>query len=401
MIRCDLAVVGGGIVGLATAREILRRRPGRRVVVLEKEDRLGTHQSGRNSGVIHSGVYYAPGSLKARLCVAGGRALVDYCQARAIPVAFPGKLIVATEPAELARLDELERRGRANGVAGLERVGPERLREIEPHVRGLGGLHSPRTGVVDYSLVVAAYAGDVRQAGGRILTGHELRWLRRHADELVLGTSAGEVAAGFVVTCGGLHADRLAVLDGAPAEPRIVPFRGDFYRLRAERAGLVRGLIYPVPDPALPFLGVHLTRKIDGSVWAGPNAVLAFAREGYRTADIDWRDLAATLRDPGFRRLARRWWRVGAAELERDLFRVAFARAVRRFVPEIGPRDLVRAPAGVRAQALDARGRLVDDFVVHTGARSVHVRNAPSPAATSSLAIAALIADRVDQAAAV
>jgi L-2-hydroxyglutarate oxidase len=396
--RCDVAVVGGGIVGLAAAREILRRHPGRRLILLEKEERVGLHQTGRNSGVIHSGVYYAPGSLKARLCVAGSRALTAYCDRRGIPYEVCGKVIVATHPEEIPRLEELLRRGRENGVPDLEMIGPERLREIEPHARGLRAIHSPRTGIVDYGRVALAYAEDVRAAGGEILTGREVRWLQRRRGEVVLGTPAGEVRAGFAVTCAGLHSDRLAEMDGAPPDLRIVPFRGDYYVLRPEREGLVRGLIYPVPDPSLPFLGVHLTRRMGGGVWAGPNAVLAFAREGYRTADVNPRDLAATLSFPGFWALGRRCWRVGATEMARDLFRAAFARAVRRYVPEIRPRDLVRGPAGVRAQALDVRGRLVDDFVVHVAERAVHVRNAPSPAATSSLAIAALIADRVDAA---
>lgn len=398
MSRYDLAVVGGGIVGLATARELLRRHPGTTLVLLEKEARLGAHQTGHNSGVIHSGVYYAPGSLKARLCVAGRRALVEYCDGRGIPYELCGKVIVATQRDELPRLEEILRRGRENGVPDLERIGPERLREIEPHVRGLGAVHSPRTGIVDYGRVALAYADDVRRAGGEIRTGHQVRTIEQRRDGLLLGSPAGEVEAGFAVTCGGVYSDRLAALDGAPDDLRVVPFRGDYYVLRPEREGLVRGLVYPVPDPALPFLGVHLTRRIGGGVWAGPNAILAFSREGYRTSDVNARDLRDTLGFRGFWALGRRHWRLGATELARDLFRAAFARAVRRYVPEIRAADLVRGPAGVRAQALDAQGRLVDDFLVHATPRAVHVRNAPSPAATSSLAIAALIADRVDAA---
>ena len=395
----DIAVIGGGIIGLAAARELLRRRPGARLVVLEKERALGRHQTGHNSGVIHSGIYYAPGSMKAKACVAGAAELMRYCEEKGIPFERCGKVIVALDDSELGRLEELHRRGTANGVPGLEMVGPERLRELEPHCRGVRALWSPNTGIIDFSRVAAAYAEDVREAGGEIRTGHAVVRIRRAGGRTRLTTTRGDVEARTVVACAGLYADRVAALGGAPRNPRIVPFRGDYYVLRPERRSLVRGLIYPVPDPAFPFLGVHFTRRMDGEVWLGPNAVLAFAREGYRLTDVNPRDLVEALTFAGFRRLALKYWKTGLAEMWRDVSKRAFLASLQAYIPEMRADDMLPGPSGVRAQALSDEGTLVDDFVVDTARGVLHVRNAPSPAATSSLAIAAMIADAVEQAA--
>jgi L-2-hydroxyglutarate oxidase LhgO len=396
----DVVVVGAGIIGLASARELLLRKPGLRLALVDKEPRVGAHQTGHNSGVIHSGIYYAPGSLKARLCVAGARELYAYCERAGIPTERCGKVIVATDESELGRLQNLHERGVANGVEGLEMVGPERLRELEPHCAGIRALWSPNTGIVDYSLVAGGYARDVRDAGGEVHTGREVRGLRRLADAVVVETSAGELAARRVVSCAGLHADRVAALSGGAREPRVVPFRGDYWQLRPEARHLSRNLIYPVPDPAFPFLGVHSTRRIGtGEVWLGPNAVLAFAREGYGRLHVRPRDLADALSNRGLRRLARRHWRMGAIEMWRDWSKRAFWRSVQRYLPDVALADMVPGPSGVRAQALDAAGGLIDDFVVDVqGDRVLHVRNAPSPAATSSLAIGRLVADAAGRA---
>jgi (S)-2-hydroxyglutarate dehydrogenase len=394
----DLAVVGAGIVGLASARELLNRRPGLRMVVIDKEPRIGAHQTGHNSGVIHSGIYYAPGSLKARLCVAGAREMYAYCDSHGIPTERCGKVIVATDESELGRLSALFERGRANGVEGLEMIGPERLREIEPQCAGIRALWSPCTGIVDFSLVARNYALEIQDAGSELQTGRELLAMKSVRDRVVLETATGEIEARHVVTCAGLHADRVARLSGGAKEPQIVPFRGDYWQLRPEARHLCRNLIYPVPDPAFPFLGVHATRRIGtGEVWLGPNAVLAFSREGYRRFDVRPRDLTQALLNRGFQRLARRYWRMGAVEMWRDFSKRAFWKSVRRYLPAVALEDMVPGPSGVRAQALDRAGALVDDFVVdQQGARILHVRNAPSPAATSSLAIGRLIADTVE-----
>ncbi len=391
----DVAVIGAGLVGLATARALLERRPGLRLVVLEREDAIAAHQSGHNSGVIHTGIYYAPGSLKARLCREGRVLLEAYLEEKGIPFARPGKLIVALTEDELPRLATLEERARANGVEGLESVGPERIRELEPYASGLRALWSPRAGIVDFRQVAHAYADDVRMSGGLIETGREVTGIEQRAREIVLATSRGALVARNAIACGGLWADRLAALSGetGPTAPRIVPFRGDYYTLTPDARHLVRGLIYPVPDPRFPFLGVHLTKRIDGAVWAGPNAVLAFARDGYRRLDVRLTDLAATVSYPGFLRLAARYWRTGLAELWRDWSAAAFLREIRRYVPELRADQLVFGPSGVRAQALGRDGRLLDDFDLGGSERVLHVRNAPSPAATSSLAIGALLAE--------
>ena len=380
-----IGIVGGGIVGLAVARRLAEVEPDSAITVLEKEREVAVHQTGRNSGVVHAGIYYAPGSLKASLCRRGAALLQAYCRERALPYVECGKLVVALDESELGRLDELERRARANGVPGIRRLAAAELREIEPHAAGIAGLHSPTTAITDYRAVAGAFADDVRAAGGTIRLGTEVRTIVRHGSSVRVD---GELEFDLLVICAGLHGDRLARAAGDEAQPAIVPFRGEYYRLKPEREALVRALLYPVPDPAYPFLGVHFTRRVHDGVDVGPNAVLAFAREGYRRWDVSVRDLAETLGAPGFRALARKHWRMGLRELRGSLSRRAFAAAAARYVPDVTADDLVPAPAGVRAQALAADGSLLDDFRIHRVGPVVAVRNAPSPAATSSMAIA-------------
>jgi (S)-2-hydroxyglutarate dehydrogenase len=395
--ECDVVVVGAGIVGLAAARELALRHDGLRVVVLERESRIAAHQSGRASGVIHAGIYYRPGSLKARLCVAGARELYAYCEEHGIRTERSGKVIVATAKDELATLDELERRGRENGVARLRRIGPGELREIEPHATGIAALHSPETGVVDFGRVAASFAADLEQRGGRVATGCAGESLSAQGASIAVTHGGGTIRARAAICCAGAWSDRLAAACGAPAEPRIVPFRGAYLRLRPERRELVRANIYPVPDPDLPFLGMHLTRRIDGEVLAGPSALLVGARDAYRLGRVSPRDLADTLTWPGTWRLLRNFWRTVVGELGPAASRQAFAGELRRLVPELQAADVLPGPAGIRAQAVARDGSLVDDFVVHRTERAVHVRNAPSPAATSSLALARLIADEAEE----
>jgi 2-hydroxyglutarate dehydrogenase len=392
----DFVVVGGGILGLAVARELLDRHPEASLCVLERENRLGAHQTSHSSGVIHAGIYYAPGSLKARLCVEGARLLYAYCDDRGIEARRNGKLIVAADEGELDGLDELERRGRANEVPGLRRVRPDEIASIEPHARGLAALHSPATGVVDFGRVAASYAQEVEEAGGVVATGSSVSALRPGGARLAVEHARGTTEAGFVVSCAGAWSDRLAVAAGAPEEPRIVPFRGAYLRLRPERRDLVRANIYPVPDPDLPFLGGHLTRGIDGEVLVGPSALMVGARDAYRLGRVRRRDVVSNLGWPGTWRLAGRFWRTGLTELRHAASRRAFVSDLRRFVPELDVADVLPGPSGIRAQAVDRDGRLVDDFVVHRTDRALHVRNAPSPAATSSLALAKLIADEAE-----
>jgi (S)-2-hydroxyglutarate dehydrogenase len=391
----DVVVVGAGIVGLAVARELLIRYPKLRLGILDKEPSIGRHQTGHNSGVLHSGIYYAPGSLKAKLCVQGQRELYTYCEQKGIPTDRCGKVIVATSEEEAPRLDNLLQRGQANGVQGLEMIGPELLKEIEPHCVGVKALWSPNTGLVDFSRIARAFADDISQSGGDVLPGYGVERFEDRSGEVVLHTTAGEVQAKHVIACAGLHADRVARMTGAPRDPRIVPFRGDYWILRPDRRYLARNLIYPVPDPSFPFLGVHTTRRIeDGSVWLGPNAVLAFAREGYGRLDFRPRDLFESISYSGFQRLAGKFWQTGMGEMVRDFSKEAFLRSLQVYIPELTMADLLPGPSGVRAQALGADGALVDDFVFNTqGNRIVHVRNAPSPGATSSLAIGRMIAD--------
>ncbi len=390
-------MIGGGIVGLATAYQLLGAQPDLRLVLIEKENRLAAHQSGHNSGVIHAGIYYAPGSLKARLCREGKRELEEFAAQHAIPFERCGKLVVAVDESELRRLRDLEQRASANGVPGLEAMDHDRLREIEPHAAGLRGLWSPTTGVIDYVAVCAALGREIRDRGGVIETGRALLGVRRHGAELVLTTTRGDLVARDIVACAGLQADRVARLTGDRPAETIVPFRGDYWRLTAEARPLVTALLYPVPDPGFPFLGVHFTRRIDGDVWAGPNAVLAFAREGYRRRDISLRDSADVLASRRFLGLAARYWRMGSAEMLRDVSKRLFHRSLVRYLPELRLDQLMPGPSGVRAQALDPNGALVDDFRLGGSGHILHVRNAPSPAATASLAIGRVIAAEAAQ----
>jgi L-2-hydroxyglutarate oxidase len=392
----DVAIVGGGIVGLASALALVRRPGDRRIVVIEAEERIATHQTGHNSGVLHSGLYYRPGSYKAQNCVSGRGALVDFCREHGIAHELCGKLVVATEPEEVPRLDELERRGRENGLTDLRRLAAAEIADYEPHVVGLDALWVPETGIVDFVAVADTYARLIREAGGEIRTGHRLVDLRREAGLVTLVTTGDEVQAEGLVNCAGLQCDRIARLAGVDPGVRIVPFRGEYFQLAESSRHLVRGLIYPVPDPRFPFLGVHLTRGIDGEVEAGPNAVLALRREGYERHSFSLRDTTETLRHPGFWRMASRHWRTGLDEMRRSGSRRLFAESLRRFVPEIRAEDLGGSGAGVRAQAIDNAGKLLDDFHIVEGPRQIHVLNAPSPAATSSLAIGEEIARRVD-----
>ncbi len=396
--RCDLAIVGGGILGLAAARELSGRHPRLSVCVLERERELGVHQTGHNSGVIHSGLYYPPGSLKANLCVQGARELYEYCEQRDIPHEVCGKLILATRRSELAPLQELLRRGAANGVPGLRRLDPAGIEQLEPHARGLAGLHSPRTGIVDFRAVAQAFARDGLERGASIATGCEVRRLQAGARSLRLLHSQGATEARHALFCAGAWSDRLAVAAGASRDPRIVPFRGAYLRLHPRGARLVRSLIYPVPDPGLPFLGVHLTRHIGGQVLIGPTALLAGARDAYSLRTVRPRDVLDTLAWPGSWRMLARWWRTGAAELNSALRPTTLVRAAARYVPELDGDDVEPAFAGVRAQALARDGRLLDDFAFSATDRALHVRNAPSPGATSSLAIARHVSRRAEQA---
>ncbi len=394
MDRADIIVVGGGIVGLATAWQILQQRPDERLLVLEKEDALGLHQTGRNSGVLHTGIYYRPGSAKALNCTAGRRSMIEFCQQFDIPHEICGKVIVATDASQLARLEELGRRAAANGIE-CESIGPERLGEIEPHVRGVAALRVPEAGIVDYTGVVRVLSEQLRAKGVRIETGQRVLSLNESNGEVNVGCSNGQFRAGQVVNCGGLHSDRIMRSTGSAPPVQIVPFRGEYYLLREEARKLCRHLIYPVPDPSFPFLGVHFTRSVEGHVEAGPNAVLAFAREGYTFGTVRFGDLFETLKYRGFQRLAARHWRMGMGEMWRSISKGAFVRALQVLVPEIQAQDLEVAPAGVRAQAVAHDGSLADDFLIERRGAMVHVCNAPSPAATSSLAIGQVIANSV------
>lgn len=391
MERADVVVIGAGIIGLATARSVVGRDPRLRVVVVDKEGSIAGHQTGRNSGVIHAGVYYRPGSEKARLCTLGRERMVEYCRERGVAHEVCGKVVVAVAADERGRLAELHQRCVANGV-DVELVGPGRLRELEPHAAGVEALHVRSTGIVDYPGVCRAFVDDLADAGAELRLGQAVVGASPRAGSMVVETTAGEIEAAQVVNCGGLQADRIARLFGGDAAAgglMIVPFRGEYFELAPSRTHLVRSLIYPVPDPQFPFLGVHLTRGVNGRVHAGPNAVLALAREGYSWRRIDLGDVSETVRFPGFRKLARQHWRYGAQEMARSLSRRRFAAGLARLVPEVSVGDLEPAPSGVRAQAIDAAGRLVDDFAFSRSndGRALHVLNAPSPAATAALAI--------------
>jgi L-2-hydroxyglutarate oxidase len=391
--RYNAIIIGGGVVGLGVALEITRRLPHLRLLLLEKEDRVARHQSGHNSGVIHSGVYYKPGSMKARLCVTGAAAMVEFCREHGIAHNVCGKVIVATHADELARLEELRKRGEANGLSGLRLIGPDELREIEPHASGVQALVVPSTGVTDYAAVCEKYAELISARGGMVLTSAAATGIRRLASEIVVETSRGAFSTTALINCAGLFSDRISRMAGDDPGVMIVPFRGEYYDLVPERASLVRALIYPVPDPCFPFLGVHFTRRVTGRVDAGPNAVLALAREGYRHTNISVRDLSSSFAFPGFWRMAGRHWRSGLAEWHRSLSKQAFVRSLQRLLPEVGEKDLVRGGSGVRAQAIKPDGALVDDFQFVSSGKVLHVLNVPSPAATASLTIGKTIVD--------
>ncbi|MEL6272127.1 MAG: L-2-hydroxyglutarate oxidase [Chloroflexota bacterium] len=388
----DAVIVGGGIVGLATARELSLQNPGWSIAVIEKEPEIATHQSGHNSGVIHAGIYYKTGSLKAKLCVAGRAAAIEYMEQKGIPYRLCGKLIVALDDSELERLHDLYERGTSNNVPGLELVGPERMAEIEPCVVGVKAIWSPGTGVADWRQVALAYADDVREQGGRIITDCKLLELAQRGGKTILKTTQGDYEADLVITCAGLYSDRIA---GERDETRIVPFRGSYYVLGDRANSMVNGLIYPVPDPAFPFLGVHFTRTLQDEVWVGPNAVLAFAREGYDRWQINPGEVAETLTFPGFWKLATTYWRMGALEMYRDFVKSAYVKTAQAYIPSLTADDLLPGPAGVRAQALRRDGSMVKDFLIKHDGDIHHVQNAPSPAATSSLEIARYITREV------
>jgi (S)-2-hydroxyglutarate dehydrogenase len=390
----DVIVIGAGLLGLSTAMALLAERPALRVAVLEKEPAVGAHQSGHNSGVIHAGLYYKPGSLKARFCREGRQAMTEFADSHQIPYRVTGKLVVATDESELARFDDLAQRGRENGLA-VKELGPEEFAEIEPGVRGIRALHIPESGVIDYRKVSAAYADVVTSRGGAVLCGRGVRSLTRARDGWTAETDAGPILGRAVVACAGLQADRIAAMTGHGGnEYQIVPFRGDYYTFRAHASDYVRGLVYPVPDPAFPFLGVHFTRGIDGTLHAGPNAVPALAREGYGRMSVNGRDLLDTLRFPGLRKLARSYAGTGAMEIWRDLVKPAFLAEMRRYLPAIRSRDVTFGPSGIRAQCLSRSGALVDDFLIEESDSVIHVLNAPSPAATASIVIGRHIASR-------
>ena len=385
--KCDVAIIGGGIVGLATALRLTQRYPRCRVSVLEKENELAVHQTGHNSGVIHSGIYYRPDSHKAHFCVDGVNSLVQFCDEESIEYERCGKVIVATDESELERLESLYQRGTANGVQGLEIIGPERLKEIEPHTYGIKALYAPRTGIVDYKTVANAYAKRIREGGGEVLPGNEVLKIARSGSRISLETTGGSVESSYVINCAGLYADRVARMMGEEPQVRIIPFRGEYYTLKPTSRTLVKALIYPVPNPKFPFLGVHFTRNIHGGVEAGPNAVLAFAREGYRKRDFSATETLETLTYPGFWTMTLKYWKTGLGEIHRSLSRKVFLRDLQRLLPEIKEEDLASGGSGVRAQAVDGKGRLLDDFSIQQSPGAIHVLNAPSPGATSSLAI--------------
>jgi len=390
----DFAIVGGGIVGLSTARALLGRHPNAGVLVLEKEEGWARHQTGHNSGVIHSGVYYKPGSLKARFSREGVAALLEFCREQRIAYEICGKVIVATKPDELPRLDDLYERGLKNGLK-VEKIGPDELEELEPHAAGLAALKVPETGIVDFTQVAEAFATVVEEEGGVLRTSTEVEDVSETEDEVEISTNRETFRARSLVNCAGLHSDRVALLCGVETGVKIVPFRGEYYELKPETRHLVKNIIYPLPDPSFPFLNVHLTRTVEGGVEAGPNAVLALAREGYRKTAINIKDSFEALTYPGLWRLARTYWRTGIGELVRSYSKKVFTRSLKKLVPEVEEEDLAPIEAGVRAQALAKDGELVNDFLIVDGKSSVHVLNAPSPAATAAIPIGETIAERI------
>jgi L-2-hydroxyglutarate oxidase len=383
----DVAIIGGGIVGLATALGLLEAKPGIRLVVLEKEAKVGQHQTGHNSGVVHTGVYYKPGSLKAQLCVEGLRKMRAFCETEELAYEQYGKVLVAVDEGEIPALEEIHRRGVANGVEGLRQLDPAGIREYEPHAIGVAGLHVPGTASVDFQQIAEAMARRLEKQGAAVRLNAEALSITNSGSQINITTTAGDVQAGYLVNCAGLQCDRVARMAGADPHVQIVPFRGEYYEIKDERAYLVNGMIYPVPDPRFPFLGVHFTKTVTGEVEAGPNAVLALSREGYRWGSLDTGDFWETLRNPGLWVVARKYWKTGIGEMVRSASSRAFVAALQRLVPAIRVEDVVRAGAGVRAQAMDRQGNLLDDFAIEESPRALHVLNAPSPAATASLAI--------------
>ncbi|MEO3787344.1 L-2-hydroxyglutarate oxidase [Actinocorallia sp. B10E7] len=396
MVERTVGIVGAGIIGLAIGREITLRRPGTRVVVFEKENRVAVHQTGHNSGVVHAGIYYTPGSLKARLCTRGAAMIREYCQEKELPYDECGKLVVAVTPQDVARMDALASRAGENYVPGLRRVGPEEIREIEPHCTGLAALHSPHTAITDYVGITESFADDIVGAGGEIRLSFPVTRITETAGGIEVASGHDAVEVDELIICAGIQADLVAGLAGDDPGPRIMPFRGEYMLIRPEKAEMIRGLIYPVPDPRYPFLGVHFTRRVNGTVDVGPNAVLAFAREGYRFSDVSVRDLIGMARWAGSWKMAARHWRTGIKEMRGSISKKAFMEAARHYVPEIGPADVHPGGSGVRAQALDRDGTLVEDFRIHRLGRITAVRNAPSPAATSSMAIAEYVMDVIE-----
>ncbi len=394
MISTDVAIIGGGIVGLATAYQLTRERPGTKVVVLEKEPELAQHQTGHNSGVLHSGIYYKPGSLKAINCREGKKRMEAFCAEEGISYEICGKVIVAIDENDLPAMERIYERGQANGVK-CEVIGRESLSELEPHAAGIRAIHVPEAGIVNYKQVCQRLAERVREREGQVLTSARVEKFERMSDRVVLTTAAGQVEARQVVNCAGLHCDRVTAMSGQAPEAKIVPFRGEYFELTHDAEHLCKNLIYPVPDPNFPFLGVHFTRMVEGGVECGPNAVLAMAREGYRKTDINLADLAETLAYPGFRKLAAKYWKTGLGEMWRSASKSAFVRALQRLVPEIQAEHLHAAPAGIRAQAVLPDGGMVDDFLIQEADRVVHVNNAPSLAATASLNIGKTIVERL------
>ena len=390
----DIAIVGGGVVGLATALQLSRRFPSARCVVLEKEDGLGRHQTGHNNCVIHTGIYYRTGTLKARNCVRGARMLKAFCKENGVDYEDCGKVIVATNTEEVPALEELYRRGTANGVSGLEVVGPERLREIEPYANGVKAIHSPETAIVDYNAVTDAYARLFRESGGKVWTGARVRGIKSRAEGIEIDTERGTVSTRYLVNCAGLHADRIAAMAGVKTNVRLIPFRGEFYALKPAAKGYVRNLIYPVPDPRFPFLGATFGRIKGGVIRSGPNAMVAGSREGYSITDLDPKEAWTILSMPAFWRMAMRYWRTGLQEIYFSLSKKAYVKSMQKLVPSVGVEDLEKWGSGVRAQAVLPDGNMVDDFVIEEARNAVHVINAPSPGATSSLSIGEYVTDR-------
>lgn len=394
-MKTDVVIIGAGIVGLATAFQLSRKSPGLKVCVLDKEREVAAHQTGHNSGVIHSGIYYKPGGSKAVNCRKGYQYLLDFCDQYEVPYEICGKVIAATRKEELPRLQAIFERGQANGLEGIRMLKKEEVAEIEPHVAAIAGIWVPQTGIIDYATVAQKYASLLEAQGGTLLLGHTFKGIQRREGRLIVRHGGGEIETRLLATCAGLHADKVARLTGDEPGILTVPFRGEYYVLSPEKQRLVNNLIYPVPNPDFPFLGVHYTRMIRGGIEAGPNAVLAFRREGYSRWDIRWKELFEILAHPGFRKVASRYWRTGFGEIHRSFSKAAFVKALQHLIPEVGYDDLQRGGVGVRAQAIDMEGNLVDDFLIHESPQIVHVLNAPSPAATASLAIGETVAEKI------